>query len=78
MRRNPIGVQDYPSKLLESVTRVFGQGVTPYEAVARILSSVREERDAALKHWTEILDNTQLNDFRLPRKALASSFLDNR
>lgn len=76
LRRDPTGVQDYPPKLLQSVARVFGPGVTPYEAVTKILASVREERDTALKHWSEILDDTHLDDFRLPRKALVSAFED--
>jgi histidinol dehydrogenase len=76
LRRDPTGVQDYPQKLLERVERVFGPGVTPFEAVTAILVSVREKGDTALKHWTEILDDTHLDDFRLPRKAIASSTAD--
>ena len=76
LRRDPTGVKDYPPKLLESVAGVFGPGVTPHEAVTKILVSVREEGDTALKHWTEILDGTHLEDFRLPREALASAFED--
>ncbi|NOY99169.1 MAG: histidinol dehydrogenase [Chloroflexi bacterium] len=66
LRRTPANTTKYPPALLEGVERLFGSGVTPPQAVSRILASVQEEGDAALRRWSEILDKTQLDDFRVP------------
>ncbi len=42
--------------LLKRTEELFGEGVSPAEAVARILKSVREEGDAALRRWSTLLD----------------------
>jgi histidinol dehydrogenase len=64
----------YPPALLEGTERLFGAGVTPYQAVAKILASVQEEGDVALQHWSKILDHTPLDDFRVPVDQLAAAW----
>jgi histidinol dehydrogenase len=76
LRRPPPGEAEYPAALLESVARLFGEGVSPSEAVTRILHSVRCEGDAALKRWGEILDRARLEDLRVPPGALAQALAD--
>ena len=56
LRREVAGTESYPEQLLASVERLFGTGVTPAQAVARILASVRDEGDTALRRWSELLD----------------------
>ena len=75
--RRPRGsatADQYPPALLEGTERRFGPGVTPPQAVAQILASVREEGDAALRHWSEILDHIQLSEFHIPVAQLAAAF----
>lgn len=72
--KGPPDAREYPPALLAGTERLFGVGVTPPEAVARILSSVQEEGDAALQRWSELLDNTQPPDFRVPVEQLATAF----
>jgi histidinol dehydrogenase len=67
----PVFAREYPRAVLESTERFFGAGVTPPEAVARILASVREEGDEALRRWSEMLDKTQVSEFRVPSDQLA-------
>ncbi len=74
LRREPLNTTEYPPALIAGVERVFGEGVRPYEGVARILESVRQEGDTALKRWTKILDNTELDDFRLPPEDFAAAY----
>ena len=50
--------------------KIFGPDVGPSEAVAQILDSVRREGDTALRRWTEILDQTQLESFIIPPEEL--------
>ncbi len=74
LRRAPLNTADYPPALIAGVERIFGEGVSPYEAVARILASVREEGDAALRHWSQILDKTALDDFRIPPESFSAAY----
>jgi histidinol dehydrogenase len=72
----PAHMMEYPPALLRSTERLFGPGITPTQAVARILTSVREDGDAALRRWSELLDGTQLSDFRIPAEQLAEAWAD--
>ena len=51
LRRQPPGMQELPSALLKTLARIFGQGVSPSQAVAQILAAVQQEGDAALSRW---------------------------
>jgi len=72
----PAYMTEYPSALLEGTERLFGPGVTPPEAVAKIMVSVREEGDGALQHWSEVLDGVRLSEFRVPVEELAAAWND--
>ena len=74
LRRDPVGKRPIHSAALESVDRIFGQGVTPEEAVARILESVRTEGDEALKRWSTTLDQVELVEIRIPQPAHAEAY----
>lgn len=67
---------EYPVALLEGTERLFGPGVTPPEAVAKILASVREQGDGALLHWSDVLDGAQLSAFRVPVEKLTAAWID--
>lgn len=73
LRRSPIGNGTYPPALLSAVEGIFGGGVTPTQAVALILASVRDDGDAALRRWTETLDRVRLSDFRIPADPITSA-----
>ena len=70
----PVHIAEYPPALLESTERLFGPGITPPKAVEHILASVQEEGDPALRHWSELLDNIRLSDFRIPPDELAAAW----
>ena len=74
LRRKPINTTNYPPALIAGVERLFGEGVGPYEAVMRILSSVSNEGDAALQRWSKTLDKTDLEDFRIPPETFAAAY----
>jgi histidinol dehydrogenase len=73
LRREPLFTRDYPPAVMAGTERIFGPGVTPVEAVNRILVSVREQGDIALRDWTRKLDNSELVDFALPPDALSEA-----
>jgi len=75
--RRPQGLADgtgFPPAVLENTARLFGPGVTPPQAVAQVLASVRREGDAALRRWSELLDRVQLYDFRVPVDQLEAAW----
>jgi len=74
LRRDPAAQEDYPQALLDSVAKIFGEGVGPAEAVTRILKSVREEGDLAIQRWTETLDKVRLDDVCIPENALVEAY----
>ncbi|MCH8337647.1 MAG: histidinol dehydrogenase, partial [Chloroflexi bacterium] len=76
LRREPPKRQNLPPALLEGVERIFGQGVVPSEAVARILASVREEGDQAVRRWSQLLDEVQVEELRIPNSDLVEASQD--
>ncbi|MCH8093130.1 MAG: histidinol dehydrogenase [Chloroflexi bacterium] len=76
LRREPPERQNLPPALLEGVERIFGQGVVPSEAVARILASVREEGDQAVRRWSQLLDEVQVEELRIPNSDLVEASQD--
>lgn len=74
LRRTPAHMENYPAAVLGGVERIFGTGVTPPEAVAKILASIREDGDAALKHWTETLDKVHLDEFRISTQEMSGAY----
>ncbi len=74
LRRQPLNFQEVPEGVKRSVEKLFGKGISPYQAVTEILSSVREEGDAALRNWSRILDDVELEDFQVPPGDLESAY----
>jgi histidinol dehydrogenase len=48
--------QEMPRSLLDGIERIFGERLSPAEAVARILADVRDRGDAALREWSARID----------------------
>ncbi|HEX7976100.1 MAG TPA: histidinol dehydrogenase [Anaerolineales bacterium] len=74
LRRTSIREREYPPVVMERTAKLFGAGVTPPQAVAQILASVRDEGDAALRRWSTLLDGKAPQDFRIPAEALAAAY----
>ena len=55
LKRKPQG-EEAPPALRESLARVFGEPLTPAEAVRRIIADVRMNGDEAVARWTEKAD----------------------
>jgi histidinol dehydrogenase len=56
LRRIPWEDQKMPDRVLDGIERVFGERVSPAEAVRRILRDVRGRGDAALLEWSVRID----------------------
>lgn len=58
--------QTLPAAVLDGVERIFGERLSPAEAVARILRDVRARGDAALHQWAERIDGTPAGPLEVP------------
>ncbi len=56
LRRAAWEDQEMPERVLDGIERIFGERLSPAEAVARILRDVRMRGDAALAEWSARID----------------------
>ena len=84
LKRTPPDEFLVSQRVLDRITQLFGEQLTPEEAVSRILKDVRIHGDSALQTWTQRLDSfdpsTECSGQRLQlapvSKALIQSALD--
>ncbi|MEJ2557370.1 MAG: histidinol dehydrogenase, partial [Anaerolineae bacterium] len=74
LARKPVGEVALTPTLAAGIERVFGERLTPDEAVRRLLADVRERGDAALRDWTQRIDGVSLEDLAVPPEALAAAY----
>ena len=74
LKRIPPAEQPVPDAVLQGIEKLFGEPLRPTEAVARILTSIRQQGDQALKHWTWVLDGTELENLRVDPDQLFLAF----
>jgi histidinol dehydrogenase len=74
LARKPVGDVDVTPTLAAGIERVFGEPLTPDEAVRRLLADVRGRGDAALRDWTRRIEGATLEDLAVPPEALAHAY----
>lgn len=74
LQRPPLNLLDFPPALLARTSQLFGEGITPPQAVARILDTVRREGDAALRRWSQLLDRAAPHEIRVDPARLREAF----
>ncbi len=70
LKRRPLDEWPVGERVLDSIARVFGERLTPEQAVQRILQDVRQGGDKALREWSRQLDDYALPSFRVPVEKL--------
>ncbi len=73
LKRTPFDSQAVPSQTLKGIEKLFGQPLSPAEAVSTILADVRSRGDAALAQWSERLDGVAGSSFRVPEEVINKS-----
>lgn len=63
-----------PESLLTRLESLFGERVTPDEAVRRILDDVRRNGDRALRDWTKRIDSIDLHTIAVTPAQIESAF----
>lgn len=67
LQRESVEEVEMPPALAASLERLFGQPVSPAEAVETIVRDVRRRGDAALMEWTQRIDGITLAGLEVPR-----------
>jgi histidinol dehydrogenase len=65
-RRDMMNLDEVPEPVRAGIARVFGEELTPEQAVARLLADVRGCGDEALREWTRRIDGLELGAFEIP------------
>jgi histidinol dehydrogenase len=67
LRRRSLNEYAIPARIADSLRTLFGEPITPAEAVRRIILSVRERGDAALREWNARIDGATLDQLAVPQ-----------
>lgn len=70
LRRDSPDKQTIPFSLSAGIESIFGEPITPEEAVQRILRDVRQRGDVGLADWSARLDGQPEGGFRVPEKKI--------
>ncbi|MDX1662348.1 MAG: histidinol dehydrogenase [Candidatus Promineifilaceae bacterium] len=70
LRRDNWLEQEAPPYIQAGIERIFGEALTPADAVRRILEDVRARGDAALREWTARIDGVELETLRVPAEQI--------
>jgi histidinol dehydrogenase len=73
LKRTPPDEFPVSPRLLEGISQLFGERLTPDEAVSRILKDVRMDGDSALQKWTQRLDGLDLKPDPVPKASIQSA-----
>ena len=74
LRRISFSTMTLPAKVVQRTAQLFGAGVTPQLAVAKILASVQAEGDLALRRWCELLDRAVPQEFRVSTDEIEQAY----
>ena len=69
-RTDPLDTSSMPEEVLDRNAELFGERLSPLEAVQRILSDVRRDGDPALKRYTKLLDGVEPGLLEVGREQL--------
>jgi histidinol dehydrogenase len=73
LKRLPVDDMSVPPSVQASITNLFGEALTPAQAVDRILADVRARGDAALQEWTARLDGKSSQSLAVPAEDLRAA-----
>lgn len=62
-----------PERITSSIVRVFGEPLSPEEAVRRILADVRRRGDIAVREWTARIDGVQREELAVSPTEIAAA-----
>ncbi len=75
LKRNPMDETSIPEGMLLRLKELFGEEISPDEAVKRIVRDVRENGDFAIKQWTSKLDGSEVINPKVSQDAIQSALV---
>lgn len=73
LKRTPPDEFPISQRVLDTITKLFGESLTAEQAVTRILKDVRTNGDSALREWTQRLDAMDLKPAPISKAAIQSA-----
>jgi histidinol dehydrogenase len=73
LKRTPPDEFPVSQRVLDGIQQLFGESLTPEQAVTRILKDVRANGDSALQNWTERLDGLDLRPAPVSKDAIEAA-----
>jgi histidinol dehydrogenase len=73
-RRNMTNLDEIPEPVRAGIARVFGEDLTPEQAVARLLADVRARGDEALHEWTARIDSLTMDVLEIPAEEWQAAY----
>ncbi|OQA39831.1 MAG: Histidinol dehydrogenase [Chloroflexi bacterium ADurb.Bin325] len=74
LRRAAWEDQEMPARLLDGIAAIFGERISPAEAVGRILRDIRARGDAAVVEWSARIDGNPNPAFEVERAAWQAAY----
>jgi histidinol dehydrogenase len=74
LKRKALNRMEYSPVTIQRTEQLFGQGITPPQAVEIILTSIEQEGDRAIRRWSEKLDHYQDGEIVIPKPKLAAAW----
>ena len=74
LKRTPPDEFPVSQRVLDGIAQIFGEPLTPEQAVTRILKEVRVNGDSALRTWTHRLDGLDLQPVAVSEEKIQSAF----
>jgi histidinol dehydrogenase len=74
LHRPPVGDITMTPSLAAGIKRVFGEVISPEEAVRLILADVRAEGDAAIRRWTAKIEGVKLDEFQVSADEIEAAY----
>lgn len=73
LKRTPPDEFPVSQRVLDGIAKLFGEQLSPEDAVTRILKDVRTNGDSALQSWTRTLDGLDLQPAPVSKAAIQSA-----
>src|SRR5512139_2281429 len=73
LKRTPPDEFPVSQRVQDGIAQLFGEALTPEQAVTRILKDVRTNGDTALQAWTQRLDGLDLQPAPVSKKAIRAA-----
>ncbi|MEK6222470.1 MAG: histidinol dehydrogenase, partial [Chloroflexota bacterium] len=74
LKRKPLHLDEFPPTTISRTEDIFGEGVTPPQAVEKILKSINQEGDTAVRYWSKTIDNFDEDVFSILPEELEKAY----